>query len=181
MNEAEKVRTTEREEGRKPARSGFARFGKAFIEGLAVAGLVTKLAACSYEVPPLDAIPDAGSDITRDQDSGENPDASNPDSGPDVMDAGHDAGEDAGHDGGPTDAGMDAGPADAGMDAGPLDAGPMDAGMDAGLDAGLDAGPPDSGLDSGLPDSGSPDAGIVCASATTGNFGGSSRALEISQ
>jgi hypothetical protein len=144
------------------------------IEGLAIAGLVGKLAACSYDVPPLEALPDGGTEA-RDQDSGEPDSGTGGDGGAPGMDAGHDAGTD--HDAGT--GGMDAG--EGGMDAGMggMDGG-VDAGMDAGMggmDAGMDGGPVDSGTDGGMSDggpidSGSPDAGILCGSVTTGSFSG---------
>ncbi len=161
-------------------RSGFSasRMKKGLVEGLAVLGICGALlgkTGCTYEVPGLnpEEIADGGG-----ADASQRP---TPDGGsPDSMDAGHDAGEE---DAGGSDAGMppDAGHPDSGMDAGEEDSGMPDSGMpDAGLDGGLDAGhdggAPDSGLpDSGVPDSGlPPDAGgIVCASTTTGNFGGS--------
>ncbi len=162
----------------KPA-GAFSRFKKGLTEGLVIAGVCMTLvgkAGCTYEVPALDAIPDAGPDVSQREDAGERPDSGNVQE----EDAGHDAGAggsdggsggmDAGHDGGSggMDAGLDAG--EGGMDGG---SGGMDAGLDAGeggMDAGLDAG--EGGMDAGPVDSGSPDAGILCGSVTTGAFSG---------
>ncbi len=167
----------ERKDGVKPA-GAFSRLKKGLTEGLLVAGVCVSLlgkAGCTYEVPALDAIQDAGPDVSQNEDAGQRPDSGNVEE-----DAGHDAGAggsdggsggmDAGHDAGSggMDAGLDAG--EGGMDGG---LGGMDAGLDAGeggMDAGSDAGM--GGSDAGVVDSGTPDAGIVCGSVTTGAFSG---------